>query len=52
VTSCAEYLSANADAACHRAGCLARYACPVAQKRQYIGEQSRFHLRAFLQNRD
>lgn len=48
---CAAYLREHADAPCHSRGCLARYACPIAGKRQYFVEQSRFHLRAFLANR-
>lgn len=45
---CAAYLREHAEAPCHSRGCLARYACPVAKKRQYFVDQSRFHLRAFL----
>ena len=45
---CTGYLLDHLEAPCHQQGCVARYACPVAQKRQYFVEQSRFHLSASL----
>ena len=51
VERCAAYLQQNPLAECHRQGCLARYACPVAPELRYAAEQGQFHLRAFLHAR-
>lgn len=48
VPACTDYLRQSADAQCHRQGCLARHACPVAPRLRYLPAQGRFHLRAFL----
>jgi hypothetical protein len=45
---CARYLRRNPRADCHRRGCLARLACPVAAELRYVDAQGSFHLRAFL----
>jgi hypothetical protein len=52
VESCAAFLRGTPDADCHRRGCLARNACPVAPGLRYVPEQSAFHLRAFLAARE
>jgi hypothetical protein len=49
VDACADYLRNTARAECHRRGCLARHACPVAPEFRYVDAQGSFHLRAFLQ---
>lgn len=36
---------------CSREGCLARNACPAGKSYQYVREQHRFHLAAFLRAR-
>ena len=51
VDRCAEYLRQTPQAECHRQGCLARYACPVAPELRYVTDQGRFHLKAFLDAR-
>ena len=51
VDACAAYLERTPAADCHRRGCLARLACPVAPDLRYLPEQGAFHLRAFLTNR-
>jgi hypothetical protein len=49
VDACADYLRSSPQAECHRRGCLARHACPVAIEFRYVDAQGSFHLRAFLQ---
>ena len=49
VDTCADYLRQTPQAGCHRRGCLARHACPVAPEFRYVDAQGGFHLRAFLQ---
>jgi hypothetical protein len=49
VERCFDYLHQTPQADCHRQGCLARIACPIAPNLSYIAAQGRFHLRAFLQ---
>jgi len=49
VDACAAYLRNTPQAECHRRGCLARHACPVAPELRYVDAQGSFHLRAFLQ---
>jgi hypothetical protein len=51
VERCAAYLQQTPQAECHRQGCLARYACPVAPELRYVAAQGEFHLRAFLHAR-
>ena len=51
VPACAAYLLATPDADCHRRGCLARHACPVAPDLRYLDAQGSFHLRAFVDAR-
>ena len=48
VDACAAYLREHPACACLATGCRARHACPVAPDFEYLPEQSRFHLRAFL----
>ena len=48
VGACAGFLRENPACECLAAGCRARHACPVAIEYQYLPEQSRFHLVAFL----
>ncbi len=48
VDACAGFLRENSACECLSAGCRARHACPVAADYQYLPEQSRFHLQAFL----
>lgn len=48
VAACANYLHDNAQAACHRLGCLARVACPEAGTFSYEPEHRQFHMRQFL----
>jgi ferredoxin len=48
VDACADYLRKTEHAECHRRGCLARHACPVAPEFRYADAQGSFHLRAFL----
>ncbi len=48
VDACAGYLRENPACECLAGGCRARHACPVATGYQYLPEQSRFHLQAFL----
>jgi len=48
---CAAYLREMPAAECHRRGCLARLACPVAPELRYLPEQGAFHLRAFVDAR-
>lgn len=47
VGACRGYLAANPEAACHRLGCLARRACPVAPENRYRPEHAAFHMAAF-----
>lgn len=51
VDCCAEYLGETDDASCLQNGCEARNACPIAPEYKYQPEQSRFHLRAFINAR-
>jgi hypothetical protein len=44
-------LSCATQPCLHRWGCLARYACPVATELNYLPEQGKFHLAAFLNAR-
>ena len=48
VEACAAYLEQTPSADCHRRGCLARLACPLAPEFRYLPAQARFHLWAFL----
>ncbi|MGA8259491.1 MAG: hypothetical protein WB783_04685 [Arenicellales bacterium] len=49
VGACATHLSGPND--CRDQGCLARNACPAGKPFQYVREQHRFHLAAFLRAR-
>lgn len=49
VKRCAEHISGPVD--CRDQGCLARNACPAGKPFQYVREQHRFHLAAFLRAR-
>lgn len=49
VAACAGHLSGPND--CLERGCLARNACPAGKPFQYVREQHRFHLAAFLRAR-
>ncbi|MFT5219628.1 MAG: hypothetical protein ACI9LO_002915 [Planctomycetota bacterium] len=51
VDGCAGYLAETPAASCLQNGCEARNACPVAIEFKYQPEQSRFHLRAFIDAR-
>lgn len=46
VTACTDHLSGAND--CTTQGCLARNACPAGKPFEYVQEQRRFHLAAFL----
>jgi hypothetical protein len=48
VEACASHVSSSAGAECREKGCLARRACPVGAEHAYAADQSRFHMRAFL----
>lgn len=48
VERCADFLHDRPQADCHRLGCMARNACPVAIDLRYVPAQGSFHLRAFL----
>lgn len=49
VAACVGHLSGQND--CREQGCLARNACPAGKPFQYVREQHRFHLAAFLRAR-
>lgn len=46
--ACIGHVSGADGQECRQRGCLARRACPVGAQFQYGGDQSRFHMRAFL----
>jgi hypothetical protein len=47
VPRCRAYLRANPDAACLRAGCLARHACPIGREWAHTPDQAVHHMRPF-----
>lgn len=51
VDACAGHLRDEEGRACMDGGCLARRACPVGAEHAHGPEQTRFHMRAFLNAR-
>jgi hypothetical protein len=51
VAACAGHIATAAGADCLDLGCRARRACPVGRAHGYRAEQARFHMTAFLKNR-
>jgi len=52
VDACAGHLRSTAGRDCLELGCRAREACPVGAEHRYSGEQTGFHMRAFLTSRN
>jgi hypothetical protein len=46
--ACVTHVSSAAGTECRERGCRARRACPVGAEYAYAPDQSRFHMRAFL----
>lgn len=50
VTRCLSFLEGIDGKRCMTAGCMARRACPVGIEYRHLGEQARFHMKAFLES--
>ena len=46
--ACHAHVVSPNGASCRTRGCLARYACPVAERHRYDAAQATFHLHAFI----
>lgn len=46
--ACVNHVQSAAGSDCREHGCRARRACPVGAEYRYVGDQARFHMRAFL----